>query len=495
MVASIPASAIVSVTPSVITAGGTALQLSGLVLTASTRVPIGSVISFGSALAVSAYFGASSQEAAAAAIYFLGFDGSSIKPAAMLFAQYPTAPVPAYLRGASVAGLTLAQLQALSGTITLTVNGNVATSATINLAAATSFSNAATLIQSGFTTPAFTVSYDSVSGAFVFTDTITGATGTITAATGSLATPLALTTATGAVTSQGAAASTPVAAMAAIVGQTQNFAAFTTLFEPSTADCVSFPAWTNSTLDRFLYVMWDSDPTVIAPNPTSSAGYLIQQAGYNGTLPLYCPDFTKAAFVLSIGASLDYTALGGRATYKFRAQSGLVADVTSLTAYQNLVANGYSAYCAFATAAQGFVGLADGAVTGQFLWADSYINQIQLNNALQLALMSLLFNVKSVPYNDAGYSLIETACSDPIQAALRFGSIQPNVNLSALQIAEIIAQAGIDCSVTVQTRGWYLSIQPAPASLRAARQSPPCAFIYVDGESVQVITLNSIQVQ
>ena len=59
MPTSIPASAIVQVTPSVLGAGGTGLNLSGLVLTTNTRVPYGQVLSFGSQAAVSAYFGAS----------------------------------------------------------------------------------------------------------------------------------------------------------------------------------------------------------------------------------------------------------------------------------------------------------------------------------------------------------------------------------------------------------------------------------------------------
>src|SRR6185295_2516486 len=147
---SIPASAIVSVNPSVLSAGGQALDLSGLVLTTSTRVPIGTVQSFSSALDVSNYFGASALESLGAAVYFNGFDGSNVKPAAILFSQYPTAAVSAYLRGASLASMTLAQLKALTGTLTLTVNGVTTTSATINLTAATSFSNAAVIIQAAF---------------------------------------------------------------------------------------------------------------------------------------------------------------------------------------------------------------------------------------------------------------------------------------------------------------------------------------------------------
>jgi len=166
MTASIPASSIVNVTPGVLTAGGSTLALSGLFLTNGNRVPVGAVLSFPTAPAVASYFGATSAEATAAGIYFGGFTNSTVKPGNLMFAQYNTSAVPAWLRGGSVAAMTLAQLQALSGTLQVVVEGVLKSSGNINLSGATSFSNAAALIQSSF-------------GAF---DGVTAATSTITAA-------------------------------------------------------------------------------------------------------------------------------------------------------------------------------------------------------------------------------------------------------------------------------------------------------------------------
>lgn len=143
----IPASNIVNVVPSVLAAGGNALQTVGLFLTTNSRVPMNAVVSLTSAAAVSAYFGAGSTEAARAAVYFLGYDNSPVKPGSLLFAQYNQAAVAAWTRGGGLAAMTLAQLQALSGTLTIAVDGITRTGGTISLSAATSFSNAATLIQ------------------------------------------------------------------------------------------------------------------------------------------------------------------------------------------------------------------------------------------------------------------------------------------------------------------------------------------------------------
>ncbi len=175
----IPASSIVSVIPSVLSAGGSGLQLSGLFLTNGTRTPIGSILTFSSALGVSAYYGPGSTEYAQSVIYFNGFQNSNIKPAALLFAQYNQSAVPGYLRGASTASLTLAQLQALSGTLIVTVGGVLKTSASISLATATSPSNAATLIQAGFTGANL---YDAItsSASTIAAGTATSVTGSIT---------------------------------------------------------------------------------------------------------------------------------------------------------------------------------------------------------------------------------------------------------------------------------------------------------------------------
>lgn len=147
----IPASQLVAVNPSVLAAGGSSLDVVGLILTTSTRVPVGAVQAFPDATSVFAYFGATSHEADIANVYFQGFDGANRLPASILFAQYNQSAVAAYLRGGNISALPLASLQALNGVMTLVVDG--ATHAgSVNLAGATSFSSAAGIIQTALNT-------------------------------------------------------------------------------------------------------------------------------------------------------------------------------------------------------------------------------------------------------------------------------------------------------------------------------------------------------
>lgn len=175
----IPASQLVSVIPSVLGAGGSGIDVIGLVLTNGTRVPLGTVASFPSGAAVTAYFGSGTPEDIVAnggdgkgSGYFGGFTNSNKKPAAILFAQYNDANVAAFLRGGDISALTLTQLQAISGSLSVVIDG-VTKSGNPSLSAATSFSSAAVVLSDAL----------DIEGAqtAAFTGSITGSTLTVTA--------------------------------------------------------------------------------------------------------------------------------------------------------------------------------------------------------------------------------------------------------------------------------------------------------------------------
>ena len=172
----IPASAIVRVIPSVLSAGGRALDTIGVFLTTSSRVPINTVQDFANEIDVANFFGPASNEAALATVYFNGFDNSYIKPAQLDFAQYNTTAVGAYLRSGAVDEMTIAQLQAVPvGAIVIPINGANITAAAVNLSTATSFSLAAGIIQGSFNEIQATASGNTISSTtLTLGGTITG---------------------------------------------------------------------------------------------------------------------------------------------------------------------------------------------------------------------------------------------------------------------------------------------------------------------------------
>ncbi len=490
----IPASDIVVVNPGVVSSGGNPLALNGVILSKSTLLPAGGVQSFASNAAVSAFFGPASTEYALAQIYFLGFDNSTIKPGALLFAPYVDVNRAAWLQSGNMSGVSLAALKLLTGVLTVTADGTPFTSSAIVLTAATSFSDAATIIGAAFTGAGKPVcTWNAVNSTFSLTSATTGATSTMTFATGTLSAGLMFTAATGAILSQGDVADTPTTAMDSVKAVTQNWVDFMTIWEPILADKQLFATWANAQNQRYAYVCWDTDAQAIVSGSTACFGAVAKTLAYDGVMVVYN---TKelATFVLGTVASIDFTRTNGRITAAFKSQSGFTPTVTDQQIAATLLANGYSFYGSYATSNNQFNFLYDGQMPGKWKWLDTFVDQVYLNSQFQLALMSLLTSVKSIPYNESGYSLIRAAMIDPIAAAITFGSIRTGITLSASQSAQVNQAAGRDVATIIQQQGYYLQILDPGAQVRGNRGTPVINFWYTDGGAVQKITVASIDV-
>ena len=579
----IPASQTVNVVPSVISPGGTQLAMIGLMLTSNPRLPYGAVQPFPNAAAVSAYFGPTSPEAQTAIIYFGGYYGSTARPGSILFSQTPLAQVPAYVRGATVAGMSITALQGITGVLTVLIDGTALNTGAVNLSAATSPSAAAALITTalatanatpvttgtgsisgasmivtaggsvypgsvaptnpsgpGFclgqvmggtgiaagtiitglgtglggvgtytVTPPQTVTstaitgsianpictYDSISQSYVITSATSGFFGSsVSIPAGSLAIRLMLSALSGAIASPGTAPQTFGTYLSNIQAVNNNWVSITTLFEPTLIQKLQVATWIAGQNNNYLYAMWDTNTAPTAAGDNTSAGYQIIQAAQSGIAPIY-QDSNLGPALCGWIASLDFSRQNGRTTMAFRSAGNLTPSVTTSAIQQALVANGYNCYASNATAAQQFNYFTPGSVTGPFRWIDSYICQIQLNNAIQSSMMALLNIAPSIPYNLSGYGLIRGAAQGPIDVAVNFGTIRSGVVLSPLQASEVNAQAGLAIDTVLSARGWYLQILDPGAVVRAARGTPVITLWYMDGQSVQTITIASVNVQ
>ena len=509
----IPASQIIKINPGVINAGGEGLVLNGLFLTESLLMPTGGMLSFAPGPAgnlgqnVASFFGVGSTEALAAAIYFQGYQNSALTPSAMLFATYNAAAKAAFLN--SGAGLTLAIVNALApGVLTISVDGTLITSASINLSPASSLSNAATLILAGFTDPGFTVAWNATINAFVFTNTVTGASSTFTYCSGSLAAGLLLTQATGALLSQGAIADTPASAMANAIALSQNWASMVTLFEPNLASKEAFAVWFNESDNAYLWLAWDSDVQASVNGATEPFGVVAKSLEYSGVAciggdPAAVPAgdtlaglvMNVAIFVAGAIASINFEATNGRVTLSFLQQAGIVPTCLNGQTAQNLLANGYSFYGGYATRNQNFTFFYNSNMPGDFDWIDTYIDDIWMNDQFQVTLMELLTAIGSIAYNAPGYAQPRAALvNGPIAAALNFGAIRTGVTLSSTQIQEVNQAAGQVVDSIIATQGYYLQILDPGPTARQERTSPIVNFWYTDGSSIQQLTISSLDI-
>jgi hypothetical protein len=301
--------------------------------------------------------------------------------------------------------------------------------------------------------------------------------------------------------------------MVNLINSTQNFAMFKLDFDPDggpgyTAQKLLFSAWNATQNSRFAYVETDQDPNPAAELPASASfGNIVTSnpTTYAGTCPNWEQGSTHIGdFVMGMFAAVNWSAQNGRITAAFKSQNGLQASVTNATQALNLggnpqapnsFGNGYNFYGAFATATQNFVFYQRGTISGSYLWLDSYINQIWLNQSFIGDIALLLTTLNSIPYTAVGYSLIEQGIQGTINQALNNGVISAGVTLSPSEIADVNQAAGLNIASVLQSRGWYLLAQPATPTQRQNRTSPPFTFYYTDGGSIQAITMPSIALQ
>ena len=487
----IPLSKDFSITPNVVSPAGDALDANGLILTDNVLIPVGGVRQFSRAADVGDLLGTDSPEYQAAVTYFNGFANAAVTPGALLFTRDGVDAAAGYLMSGSLKGVPLSTLQALpSGTFAITVDGASQTSQAVDLSAATSQSNIATLLQSALT--GVTVAWNATANSFLITSAQTGATSNVSvASTTPLTTGLKLTTATGATTSAGNAQQSLTATMNNLVDVNQNWVGLATVNDYDDAQKLELAAWVNSQNNRYFYSMHDdSEDALIANSSTALVPTQITPAGYQAVFPMY-GDFRDAVTALSYAASLNVNATRGRVTYKFREFSGITPKVTSLAAAVALETNGYNYYGSYGLNKTQGAYAAPGSITGDFLWLDSFVGQVFMNADLVAAFFALFSNNQSYSYNAQGYASVQAAVIDVANKYLNFGSIQRGVTLDAAQIRLVTNVVGKDISSVLYSEGWYLYIPPQTGTSRITRELNGVVFYYVDGQMIQSIDMSS----
>ncbi|HWH86162.1 MAG TPA: DUF3383 domain-containing protein [Pseudomonas sp.] len=535
---SIPADAIVQVNPGLLVPGGTDLELNGLFAYDTPQIPPGGVVAFASLNDAKAYFLPDTEILKPIGIYFRGYNNSPIKPRLLYVARWVSKARSPYVVGAEHD--TLDELKAITnGTLTLMMGEWEDTLTGLDFSAATSFSAVAAIVQtamlaSGNNSAVWNQSictYDGVFSRFIIGSGYNPQSKDqlIFPPTGDAATAMGLDVGTA---YDGLRAQPPGECMDAIKKVTTNWVTFTSGKAdsiPTEDEQLAFAQWSNDQGVRYLYALYEDNPNLIEqltttigqqiessgstddigyqiqdldlpgaeenPQPaelssTDNIGQKIQDLGLSGVAGEY-GEIEYAAFLMGVAASIDYNRPDGAITTAFKAQDGIPFNVTDEAVANKLTENGFNYYGNWATANDQFKFHYPGQMFGRYLWVDTYLNAIWLNNALQVSLMSGLSSVGRSPHNARGYAMVRAWMLDPIQRALSAGVIDTGIVLDESQKAEIAAQAGMDISAQLQTSGYFIQIlDPGPVP-RKERKSPIINFWYTYGGSIQQLVLAS----
>ncbi len=465
MAGNIPISQLVKVTPGVLAAAGGLNNLSALfVTTASSAITAGTVITSAAPFSdIATTFGANSNLAQMAAVYNAGYENALTTPGTLyvgaISAMGDGATATATISGGAVTAIAVntgGENYTIAPTVTITGGGGTGATATAAVSGGAVTTITVGAGGTGYTSaPTITIT-DASGGMSVQLDNLRAANGAWNGLAFDSELPLALKQ-----------------AAAQWVAQ-QNKKIYCALVDSSTASTTS--------------------------GGSGSFGVWLKSQSIDGVTALYDTTVLSGALAMGWMASLPFTVQNGRQTLAFiQDASGLITpQVTNGTTASILTANGYSFYGSYANGATTYQMMANGNVSGSFLWADSYVNQIWMNSNLTTDFVTLLRQTGNTPYDTEGDVLAEAAIGDTVQTALNFGAIRTGVNLTTLQKQQINNGAGNTTAATdVVNQGYYFqpNISTASASERVARTVTGAKFWYADGQSVQSIDISSVEVQ
>lgn len=513
----IPASHIVKVTPRVISGGSSDIETNGLLLTKSNLLPADKPAKeFSSASAVADFFGAEAEETIFAQQYFTGATNQQKAVSTLVVGRFIAEAVPAWIRGGAVA-TSLASFKAVTdGTITIRVNGSEVVAENIDLSGVTSMSEVAETVANAIA--GVKGAYDSNAHCFVFTSEKTGADAKLelcgdaavkggivgeaivgeshVASEGhgtKLDEALGMSVDQGAIASPGAEAQTPAAALENVCAVTRNWVGFTTMWEASLEEAEGFAAWADID-DDYVYVDWTTDVRCLNTLTQADTKPAKMVDKYNCAICLY-GKADLAAFVLAVGASIDWQRYQGMKVWFAKSASGLSATVQNEAAADALEKIRCSYFGNFATRNDAFQFMNTGALCSDLYgFIDVLYGSIYLRNTIQRSCMDGFKSVNRAPYNDMGRAYIAAWLQDPISLCLRNGVIDPGLDLSESQRVQILQEVGDDISTTLFTKGYWYGIEMPSANVRAQRGSPVITLYYCYAGGIQRADIEAVAV-
>ena len=486
---SIPASHIVKVTPSVISTGGTAYQLNGVYFTSSAPFPIKQ---YNTASAVLADFGENSQAYQFALTYFAGIGIATKTPDSLFIVRFNTADTTSKLIGGTQKSKSLTDLQAIKGTLSVTVDGTEK-SADIDLSTATSWSGAAEQLTTDL---GCAVTFDTQLQSFIITSVKTGKDASVSYATGTASDALGLSSNGGASLDNTNTADTATSAFTRLKAFTLNFGGATHDDSLSIDVVKQFLIYNSAQNHKCWFVAHAKEANDLISNNENCLGAWVKQNNVSDSTLIY-GDQIRASILLSAMASQDFSRENGRMTLDFRySNSAVSADITSEDDANALESNGYTYYGAFATrSGDRLTFLRNVRVSGDYEWADTFLCELRLNGQLEGAILQGLVGTNVVSYNALGKAKARAFCLDTINEMINFGGIQTGITLSETQKAKVNSLTSrFDVASQLYTNGYVLIIEDASPQVRGERGSFPTTLVYTDGGSVQTINIASMAV-
>jgi hypothetical protein len=412
-------------------------DLIGRIFTTNELVPTKTIVEFTTIEEVGEYFGTSSEEYKRAQFYFSFISKSITRAKRIAFARWVDAAVAAKIFGNKTQKTLATYTAIVDGSLILNVGENVANISAINLSAATSLSDVATLLQTliqAIPTPQFataTVTYDAVRGSFNFVAGTPGdaAISVGVPVAGTDLSPLLGWTGLGAILSDGSAIETITETLTESTDASNNFGSFLFEDELTLDEIEEAAAWNTTQNVLFQYMV-----PVTKDNAASYSAALIDYAGVALTVSEVADEYPEMCPMILLAAT-DYSRRNSVQNYMFQIFN-LTPSVTTTTESNTLDNLRVNYYGQTQTAGQFIKFYQRGKLTGLPVNPtdqNTYANEQWLKDAAGAAIMELLLNLTRVSANAKGRGQLLTTLQSVINRALFNGTISIGKELTNTQ--------------------------------------------------------------
>jgi Protein of unknown function (DUF3383) len=412
---------------------GNVVSASELILrlfTTNPLIPTNSIIEFTAADDVGTYFGFTSVEYKRAAFYFSFVSKNITVPSKISFARWAGVAVPSTIFGVKNLSALSTFNAIATGDFTLTMGGFTNHFTGINLSAAASLAQVASIIQAaiqsfvagGAAFTAATVTYDAVRGSFnlqsgaAIVDIISSIAGTVQ----DVRAPLGwYGGATGAIYSNGSLAQTLTSILTTSTSMTNNFGSFAFVPSLTAAQITEVATWNNLQNVDYIYKVPVSSSTAA----TVSAALI----GLSGSCLTLSPLSTEYPELLpsAVQAATNYNRVNSTQNYMFQT-ANLTPSVTlnaDADTYDALRVN-YYGVTQNAGQLKAFYqrGIMMGGATAPVM-LNTYANEQWLKRAMLSELMTLLLSLGKLSANAQGRGYVLNTLQSVVELAKSNGTI------------------------------------------------------------------------
>jgi len=276
------------------------------------------------------------------------------------------------------------------------------------------------------------------------------------------------------------AAATTAEAMADIMNIDATWAGFSDCcLDLTDAEKIDLASWASE--NKRLYVMQVTSKDTLALLATKTFGYVSPNYG----------DKALCAFVLGVGASINYNKTNGRITFAYKLLDGLTPSVNNNTLANELDLLSCNYYGSYSSLSNQYQFYQSGVMSGDWSYMDNYYNSLWLDDAITTSLVDVLKSSSYIPYTTAGYETVKIAINQVMKQAIVNSVAEADTTISDAVARQLYVETGQDIASILVQVGYYISVSEPTTAIKAKRGSPDVVIYYTNGGAIQKITVDN----